>query len=225
MSDEEIGQILFRLQLVHEVQDLGSDGDVQRGDRLIRDDELRLHDHSAGNTDTLALSAGELVRIAGLVLGQKTDILQGLVYLGKTVILIFVQMEIEKTFRHAILNCRSLIQRCRRILENHLDIADNISVLFLGDISGNSLSFKCNLTGTAGINAHDRASESCLSRSGFSDECKCLALVNVKIGILDGFKFLLSACIERDVHVFDGHDHLSVIIIRHGTRLPYLSFS
>src|SRR5688572_15612126 len=42
---------------------LGLDGDVERGRRLVRDDERRPAGEGHGNEDTLAHSAGELVRI------------------------------------------------------------------------------------------------------------------------------------------------------------------
>ena len=226
VGNEEIGQILFCLQLIHQVQDLCADRDIQSGDRLVRNDELRLHDHGAGDTDTLALSTGELMRVAGLVLRQKTDILKSLVYFGDTVIFILVQMEIQKAFRYTVLDRRSLIQRRRGILENHLDAADHISVLFFGNLTGNSLSFKCNFAGAAGVDAHNSAAQSGLAGSGLAHERKCLAFIDVEVRIADGFKFLLSSGIERYVHMLDGHNYFSVIsIIRHGTLLPYLSFS
>ena len=47
-----------------QVEDLRLDGDVERGDRLVADDELRLEGERAGDADALALAAGEFVRVA-----------------------------------------------------------------------------------------------------------------------------------------------------------------
>ena len=59
----------FALELLEQVDDLGLDGDVERGDRLVGDDQLRVQRQRAGHADALALAAGELVREAVVVLG------------------------------------------------------------------------------------------------------------------------------------------------------------
>ena len=45
-------------------------------DALVGDDELRVHDESAGDADALALAAGELVRVAVGVLTVQADALE-----------------------------------------------------------------------------------------------------------------------------------------------------
>ena len=52
-----------------QLQNLRAHGDVQRGDRLIRDEQLRPEDQRARDSDALALAAGKFVRIARLHLG------------------------------------------------------------------------------------------------------------------------------------------------------------
>ena len=47
-----------------QIDDLRLDRDVERRDRLVADDQLRLAGQRAGDADALALAAGELVRIA-----------------------------------------------------------------------------------------------------------------------------------------------------------------
>ena len=69
VGDEKIRQVALFLQGFQQVDDLRLNGDVQRGDRLIADDELGVQGQRTGNADTLALAAGELVRVAGLVIG------------------------------------------------------------------------------------------------------------------------------------------------------------
>ena len=50
---------------VHEqVEHLRLDRDVERGDRLVADEEVGLHGERPGDGDALALAAGELVRKA-----------------------------------------------------------------------------------------------------------------------------------------------------------------
>ena len=63
VRDEEHGHAVAPLQLDDEFQDLRLCGDVERGGRLVRDEERRLERERDGDADALALPAGELVRI------------------------------------------------------------------------------------------------------------------------------------------------------------------
>ena len=65
VGDEEVGQAELALEVLEQVDDLRLDGDVERGDRLVADDELRVQRQGSGDADALALAAGELVRESG----------------------------------------------------------------------------------------------------------------------------------------------------------------
>ena len=52
------------LQLLDQVDDLRLDRHVERRDRLVGDDEVRIGGQRARDADALLLPAGELVRIA-----------------------------------------------------------------------------------------------------------------------------------------------------------------
>ena len=64
VADEEVGEPELLLQVLEQVDDLRLDRDVERGDRLVADDELRVERQRPGDADALALAAGELVRVA-----------------------------------------------------------------------------------------------------------------------------------------------------------------
>ena len=64
VRDEEVRQLQSLLQIHQQVDDLCLDGDVQRRDRLVGDDERRVERQCAGEADALTLSSAELVRIA-----------------------------------------------------------------------------------------------------------------------------------------------------------------
>ena len=57
VGDEEVGQPELALEVLEQVEDLGLDRDVERGHRLVADDEVRLEDQRAGDADALALAA------------------------------------------------------------------------------------------------------------------------------------------------------------------------
>ena len=71
VGDEEVGQAAAALQVLHDVEHLGLDGDVERRGRLVADEELRLGRQRAGDRDALALAARELVREAPAVRGRQ----------------------------------------------------------------------------------------------------------------------------------------------------------
>ena len=73
MGDEDERQAELALQVAQQVEDLRLDRDVERGDRLVGDDQLGLQRDRAGDADALALAAGELVRVAVVVLGVEPD--------------------------------------------------------------------------------------------------------------------------------------------------------
>nr|WP_208022729.1 hypothetical protein [Desulfonema ishimotonii] len=49
------------MQIDHQVQDLGLDGNVQGADGFVCNDQGWVQDNGPGNGDALALAAGELV--------------------------------------------------------------------------------------------------------------------------------------------------------------------
>ena len=78
MGDEEVGQAELLLQVFQQVDDLRLNRHVERRDRLVGDDEVRVRRERAGDADALALAAGELVRVAVGEVRVETDRLQQL---------------------------------------------------------------------------------------------------------------------------------------------------
>ncbi len=81
VRDEEIGVIELLLQILHQIQDLRLNRDVQRGCGLISDDEIRIHRKNPCKHDTLVLTAAQLVWIAVDVLRVEPHGLDQLHYL------------------------------------------------------------------------------------------------------------------------------------------------
>ncbi len=80
VRDEDVGEAELLLQVLQQVQDLRLHGHVERGDRLVADDQLRVDRERARDADPLALPARELVREAVVVLGVQADDLEQLLY-------------------------------------------------------------------------------------------------------------------------------------------------
>ncbi len=64
VRDEEVGETHVAAQLCEQVHDLSLNRHVERRDRLVEHDELRIERDGARHADALPLAAGEFVRIA-----------------------------------------------------------------------------------------------------------------------------------------------------------------
>src|SRR5215468_4104658 len=73
MGDEEISEPQLLLQVFQEIDDLGLDRYIERGDRLVADDELGFDRERACDADALTLTARELVRMAAHVIRLQAD--------------------------------------------------------------------------------------------------------------------------------------------------------
>ena len=122
VRDHHVGQAQLVLQVLEQVDDLGLDRYVERGDRLVGDDQLGPQRERAGNPDALPLAAGELVRVAVVVLGVEADQLEQLLHgaLDPARRLDLLQPERRAHDRpHRVPG----IERGVGILEDHLDLA------------------------------------------------------------------------------------------------------
>ena len=80
VCDEQIGEVELLLQVLEEVDDLRLNRDVERRHRFVGDDEVGIDRDRAREADPLALTAGELVRIAARRVGGQSDDLQQLAH-------------------------------------------------------------------------------------------------------------------------------------------------
>ena len=62
VRDQQHGHAALALQRLQQLEDLRLDGDVERGGRLVGDQQVRLVGQRHGDHDALALTAGKLVR-------------------------------------------------------------------------------------------------------------------------------------------------------------------
>src|SRR6185295_3948963 len=71
MSNEQIGEPELGLQILQDIQDLGLNGNIQRGNWLVTNNEFGAEGQRTGNPDSLSLTAGKFMRItAGMIAFQ-----------------------------------------------------------------------------------------------------------------------------------------------------------
>ena len=133
VRDEHIGQVLALLQIKQQVDDLRLNGNVECRNSLITDHKLRIRRERTGNTDTLALAAGELVRETVQEVRCKTTLIHdvenhflhaGILFLDHVVCL--------HAFADDLTDAHARVQRGIRILENELHVSAETAHLVIG---------------------------------------------------------------------------------------------
>ena len=73
VSDKEVGEAEFLLEIFEEVQNLRLDGDIERGDGFVGDDDLGVDGECTRDADTLSLATAEFVGVAIGGFGWESD--------------------------------------------------------------------------------------------------------------------------------------------------------
>ena len=119
VRDEQVGQAELGLELLHEVDDLRLDGDVERRDRLVADEELRVQRERSCYADALSLASGELMRVATDRVGRQADEGEQLTDAGARLRATGDRVD-TKRLAHDPADRVARVQRGERILEDHL---------------------------------------------------------------------------------------------------------
>ena len=123
VADEEISELVALLQIAQEIDDLRLHRHVERGGRLIQDQELRLEHERTGNGDALALAAGEFMRVAVLRRRIESDLLQRLRHPRAPLGAIHVRLLDEQALLDDLRDRQARRERAVRILEHDLHVA------------------------------------------------------------------------------------------------------
>ena len=207
MGDEDDGQTQLFLQIVQQVDDLCLHGNVQRGNRLVGDDELRLHHQCTGDADALTLTAGELMGIAaGMLVGQ-AHLVQHIQHqrlaLGGVRHAVVLQ-----TLRHDLLHRHTGVQRVDGVLEDHGHIVRQEVAQLLIHGAGDVTAHEGHLTGGGVIQTDDGTAGGGLAAAGLAHQTEGLALVHLEGVVIDGVHRYLPATLT-------GHEgHLQVLYLK-----------
>ena len=73
VGDEHVGQPHLVLDIHQKVENLGLNRDIERRNRLVADDKLRIEREGAGDADSLAAAAVQLVRVGVGITPSEAD--------------------------------------------------------------------------------------------------------------------------------------------------------
>ena len=193
VGDEQVGQPHLLLQVLKHVDDLRLDRNVQRGDRLVADDELGVHSQGAGDADALALTAGELVRVAVGVLTVQADALEQGDDLVMALLGVGAQVVDVDALADDVTDGHAGVQARVGVLEHDLHTAA-VGQHINGDLF---LFVKQDLAvvddGAVGrlIQAQQGAARRGLAAAGLTDQAQRLALADGKAHVVHGLNVLL----------------------------------
>ena len=133
MRDEEVGEAVLALQVDQQIDHLGLDRDVERGDRLVADDQARSERKRARDADALALAAGKLMRKVPHLVGPQAHLLE---QFGDPVLLLAAGGEAVHAERLAddVARAHARIERGERVLEHDLHLAADRAHLGLAEM-------------------------------------------------------------------------------------------
>ena len=185
MGNKDICQIVLLLQSVEQIQHLCLNGYVQRRNRLITDNYLRIHGQRSGHIDTLSLTTWKFMRETVDVLNIKTNLSHQFQNTFFTLIFIGNQFMHDQRFLDQFAGCLSRIQWRVRILENHLNRLF-VVLFFLSSQFLRILSFKQNFSISSAVQSDTGSSTCGLSTSRLSYHAERFSLVDLKGNIVNG---------------------------------------
>jgi hypothetical protein len=185
MRDEEVGQVELVLQLHEQVEHLGLDRDVERRDRLVRDDELRPQHERPGEADPLALAAAELVRVAARGLGAEADALEHVDH-GLVAPLALEPVD-PQPFADEVAHLHPRVERADRVLEDDLHVPAHR--LQVGAAEAQHVdAVELDLARGRLEQAQHRAAQGGLAAAGLADEADGLTAEDVEVDAVHGLE-------------------------------------
>ena len=180
VGDKHICQFSLFLKILHQIQDLGLNGNVQRGNRFIADHKFRIQAQGPGDADPLASSSVQFVRIAsGQPSGQPHCIHQLQNPLFQLVLRLAGLVD-DHALRDGVMDAHSWIQGRKRILKNHLQLSSQIHS-FLSFYIGNILAVEYDISRRALQKPYNGAAKGGFSASGLSHDSQGPSSSNRKI--------------------------------------------
>lgn len=122
VRDEQVGKAELLLKFDHQIDDLRLDGNIQRRDRLVGDDDLRRQRQGASDAQALALAAGKFMRVTVKLIGREPHpFCQADNLVAQSDALLDVMN--DQGFGHLVKSRKARIERGIRVLKDDLHVA------------------------------------------------------------------------------------------------------
>lgn len=209
MADEHVGHVGLFLQTIKQIEDGLLDGYVESGGGFVADDDFRLEDEGARDSDTLALSAGHVVRIAVSEVFGEVDQSEHFLRFGFDVLL-RNHAEVFERFADDFLDTLLRIESGGGVLENHLDGLSVLAEGFAFEI-GDVLAVENDFPAGHGVEAGQHLGEGGLAGTRFPDDADGFAFMDGDIDVVSGGQRLAVTEVEDLADVDHLEDFFSVV--------------
>ena len=189
VGDQHDRHAEIALELQQKVEDLRLHGDVERGGRLVGDQELRLAQQRDRDHHPLAHAARELVRVQvePASCGRDAYLIEQGDAAAPRVLLAHAPV-LDQDLGHLARDAKVRVERGHRVLKDHreLDAADVVQLARRQ--AQQLLAAKAGAAGAAAVlgeQPHDREEQLGLARAGFADHAQALARLDRKAHVAD----------------------------------------
>ena len=200
MGDEDVGQTALTLQIVHQVQNLRLNGNVQCGNSFVTDNNPGVDGQSPCDTDSLTLTAGEFGGITIHVLALHIYFFQQVAD-ALSALCLGLQTELFQRIRHGLIHSEGGVQRRLRILEDDLHFPSclvQLTVVHLAKISRAIPEFINNLAGSGADQLQDSLTQGGLAAAGFTDNAQSFTFIDHQVNAVNSADNFLGA-LDREV--------------------------
>lgn len=212
VGDEDAGGAEVALAILHEVEDLLLDGDVESGGGFVGDEEFGLGDEGHGDHDALTHAAGEFVRVGlDAIFGiGDADGIEGFDGEGEGVAEAHAFVDFER-LGELFGDLQVGIQAGHGILKDHGDaVAADFAELLLGKLEEVDVVEEGLATFDSARRLRDEAEEGVtgngLAGTGFADDADGLAFLDAERDVLGGVDDAIAG-VEAGGEVLDVEKH------------------
>ncbi|CDN44922.1 hypothetical protein BN871_FY_00260 [Paenibacillus sp. P22] len=214
MGDVDDGDVQLAVQFRHQVEDRDAQADVDHGDGLVGDDDLRIQRDGSGHEDALALTARQLMRILveKAVRRRQADRLQQLDDAGSGRLSPFDDFALQNRSGERLIDRPHRIERRIGVLLHHLHAAAEVLVALALE-PGNVRSLEQYPSRGRLRQPRQDAAERRLAAAALADEGDDLARINIEIDVDDGADLLrrghhAAAPLIVEAHSLETHQSL-----------------
>ena len=225
MRDEQKAKALAAFQIGQKVKDLRLNGHIQRGCRLIRDQQFGAIGQSHGDHHALALAARQLMRISGqAVFGvADADFVQQFDNAGAGSVAFQLLVQ-AKAFPNLGFDRVQRVQRCHRLLKDKADVISAHRPQGFFRRANHFAAQICDRSGhqrTVWQQAHGGQRRHRFARPAFPDNRHSFAFAHGKADTAHGMN-IVSILTKADIQVFNrqNHVHLKVFLGSNASRTP-----
>ena len=183
VRDENIGKPEPLLQVPQQVEDLRTDRDVERRDRLVADDQFRLDRERARDRDALALAAGKFVGVAARKARLEPD--QPQQFLDPRAAFVrWHEVMQHQRLAEDLGDRHARVERGVRVLEDDLRLPAERAQC-VGVEAEQVTPFETDAAGVRLDQAQHQAAHGRLAAAGFADQGQRLAGIDVEADAID----------------------------------------